>query len=122
MQDKNDTVDGSLGSVKQRDEKGRLLPGHTLWKNHLYKVTRKGSRNKISKAFVEALLKDFELHGYEAIEACRIFDPAKYLHIVASLSLKEETLRPEEQMSDDELNDALIRLTRSRTQEALANL
>jgi hypothetical protein len=121
MPDKNNIFDGSRVTTTQRDAMGRLLPGHTVWRKHLHKVTRKGSRNKISKAFVEALLRDFELHGYEAIEACRIFDPAKYLHIVASLSLKEETLRPEEQMSDDELNDALTGLTRTLTQEALAN-
>jgi hypothetical protein len=114
MQEKNTaldcTLDGLIVSVKQRDAAGRLLPGHTLWRKHLHKTTRKGSRNIITKAFVEALLRDFELHGREAIEACRTFEPGAYLKITASLLPKDVVARPEEQMSDDELDCALTRL------------
>jgi hypothetical protein len=111
---KNTALDSSddetLVSAKQRDAKGRLLPGHTVWRKHLHKTTRKGSRNFITKAFVEALRNDFELHGAAAIENCRIFEPAAYLRLIASLLPKEITKRPEEQMSDAELEYELTRL------------
>jgi hypothetical protein len=115
MQDKNKALDGPGdgnpgGSIKQRDANGRLLPGHTLWKKHLHKTKRKGSRNKFNKAFVDALLIDFEVHGQEAVEACRTFEPGTYLKIIASLSPKQVPTRPEAQMSDDELEYALTRL------------
>ena len=106
----NCSHDESPVSAKQRDAKGRLLPGHSVWRNHLPKTTRKGSRNLISKAFVEALRDDFELHGAAAIENCRLLEPAAYLRLIASLLPKEITKRPEEQMSDAELECELIRL------------
>lgn len=114
MQEKSSAIDrtddGTVVSAKQRDAKGRLLPGHTVWRKHLHKTTRKGSRNLISKAFIKALRDDFELHGATAIENCRIFDPAAYLRLIASLLPKEIPKRPEEQMTDAELESELTRL------------
>ena len=49
----------------------------------------KGTRNKLSMRFVEALCTDFEAHGEEVIPVCRIEDPATYLRVVASLLPKE---------------------------------
>ncbi|MGE0235884.1 hypothetical protein [Methylocystis sp.] len=114
MQEKNTaldrTDDETLVSAKQRDAKGQLLPGHTLWRNHLPKTTRKGSRNLFPKAFVKALRDDYELHGATAIENCRISDTAAYLRLIASLLPKEIPKRPEEQMTDAELESELTRL------------
>ncbi|MGE0235273.1 hypothetical protein [Methylocystis sp.] len=104
------TNDGTLDSAKQRDAKGQLLPGHTLWRNHLPKTTRKGSRNLFPKAFVEALRNDYELHGATAIENCRISEPAAYLRLIASLLPKEIPKRPVEQMTDAELESEITRL------------
>ena len=36
----------------------------------------KGARNKISTAFLEALAKDFEEHGVDAIKIMRVEKPA----------------------------------------------
>ncbi len=49
----------------------------------------KGSKNKLSESFLEALAEDFEKHGKDAIE--RVFKnaPGEYLRIVASMVPKE---------------------------------
>jgi len=46
---------------------------------------RKGSRNRISTALLEAIAEDFEKHGAEAIKITRVERPAEYLKICASL-------------------------------------
>jgi hypothetical protein len=46
---------------------------------------RKGSRNRISAALMEALAEDFEAHGAEAIKITRVEKPSEYLKICASL-------------------------------------
>jgi len=52
----------------------------------------KGSRNKLGETFITALAEDFELHGAEAIAACREKAPHKYHSVVASLLPKEMSL------------------------------
>ncbi len=54
----------------KRDERGRLLPGHTA--NPHGRVP--GSRNRLSEAFISALCADFEEHGAEAIAEMRLTD------------------------------------------------
>jgi hypothetical protein len=49
----------------------------------------KGIRNRLSHTFLEALQKDFEAHGEEAIRICRIERPSEYVKIVAGLMPKE---------------------------------
>jgi hypothetical protein len=49
----------------------------------------KGVRNRLSHSFLEALHKDFEEHGEEAIRICRIEKPNEYVKIVAGLLPKE---------------------------------
>ncbi len=71
---------------------------------------RRRSREYLSKIFAEALADDFSHHGQEAIEACRMFHPDRYLNIIASLMPKEVKVSNEEQMSDGELESALKRL------------
>ena len=46
---------------------------------------RKGSRNRISTAMLEAIAEDFEKHGAEAIKITRVERPGEYLKICASL-------------------------------------
>ncbi len=45
----------------------------------------KGSRNKLSEAFLEAVQADFQEHGAAAIEAARIESPLGYVHMIAGL-------------------------------------
>jgi hypothetical protein len=46
---------------------------------------RKGSRDRISTALLEAITKDFEEHGEEAVKIARVERPVEYLRVVASL-------------------------------------
>src|SRR5262249_40057119 len=48
-----------------------------------------GAKNKLSRAFREALLADFEEHGANAIRVVRTEEPAKYLSIIASLEPRQ---------------------------------
>ena len=49
----------------------------------------KGARNKLSMAFVEALAKEFEEHGEEAIRICRVERPTEFIKIIASIMPRE---------------------------------
>lgn len=49
----------------------------------------KGSRHRLSEAFVAALADDFEQHGVAVIKAVRKAEPSDYLKIIASLMPKE---------------------------------
>ena len=57
----------------------------------------KGSRNKLSEAFLAALYKDFKAHGAGVIEQVREKQPDKWLSTVASLVPKEFQLSLNEQ-------------------------
>src|SRR5262245_14578633 len=46
---------------------------------------RKGSRDKIATALLEAIAKDFEEYGEEVIRIARIERPTEYLKLCASL-------------------------------------
>ncbi len=48
----------------------------------------KGSRNKLSEAFLQALSDDFEVHGVDAIVAVRIDKPEAYLSTIGKLMPK----------------------------------
>lgn len=90
----------------------RFKPGHT---GNPGGVPR--SRDKLSRAFANALAKDFEAHGENAITRARESDPVRYVQIIASLMPKQiEQTRPLEDLSDDELA-AAIALLRSRLAE-----
>ncbi len=49
----------------------------------------KGSRDKLTTSFIDALAKDFAKHGKAAIESVRKDDPPAYLRLVAGLVPKE---------------------------------
>jgi hypothetical protein len=50
---------------------------------------RKGSRDRIETKMLEAIARDFEEHGEEAIRICRVERPNEYLKLVASLLPRE---------------------------------
>src|SRR6516165_351484 len=64
-----------------------------------------GTRNKFSRKFDDALLKDFEEHGEAAIKIARIERPTEYLKLIASrfpieFQFTDSRLKD---LSDDEL-------------------
>jgi len=83
----------------------------------------KGTRNRLSAKFLEALAKDFEQHGEETIRIARVERPVEYMKVVASLLPKEFEFTDSRlaDLSDDEL-DAFIELAKrqlgSRTAKA----
>ena len=76
---------------------------------------RKGVRNRLSNALLEALAADFEEFGIEAVKITRVERPAEYLKIVAGILPKELEIVDNRlaEVSDDEL-DAFIELARQR--------
>ena len=48
----------------------------------------KGSRNKLSEAFLRVLANDFHDNGVEVIERLRIESPAQYANVIAKLMPK----------------------------------
>lgn len=49
----------------------------------------RGVKNRLSQAFMTALVEDFEQHGAEAIKICRVEKPNEYLRVIAHLMPKE---------------------------------
>ena len=77
----------------------------------------KGSRNKLSEDFVAKLYEDFTQHGQGAIEECRAKSPETYVKVIAGLLPKEMHISasPLEDMSADDIADALTRISALRT-------
>jgi hypothetical protein len=46
---------------------------------------KRGSRNQLAEAFLDALHKDFLDHGEAAIEAARVESPLGYVRMIAGL-------------------------------------
>jgi hypothetical protein len=76
---------------------------------------RKGSRDRICTALLEAVAKDFEQYGEEAVKVARVERPVEYLRVVASFAPKEFEITDNrlKDIPDDEL-DAFIELARQR--------
>lgn len=55
---------------------------------------KKGSRNKLGEAFIEALHDDFNEHGKQVIETVRLEKPQDYLKVIASILPKQLELNP----------------------------
>ena|SRR6516164_3119226 len=78
---------------------------------------RKGSRDRIATALLEAIAKDFEAHGEQAVKICRLEEPTQYLRVVASLLPRElevthhNSLRD---LTDDELEIFVAQLRAER--------
>jgi hypothetical protein len=63
---------------------GRFLPG-----NSGFGGRPRGSRNKLTTEFLDALYADFQANGAEAVARCRKEKPAEYVRIVASILPKD---------------------------------
>ena len=76
---------------------------------------RKGSRDRIATALLEAIAEDFEKFGPEAVKIARKERPVEYLRVVASLLPKEFEITDNrlKDIPDHEL-DALIELARQQ--------
>lgn len=85
--------------------------------NKLSKGRPKGSRNKLSEDFIEALSNDFAAHGKEVVEKVRIDRPSEYLKVCAGLlprdvRVQHSVLEDLESMTDQELYELAQRLHR----------
>lgn len=67
------------------------------------------SRNALQKKFLYDLAKDFDKNGKQAIVEMREKDPSSYIRAIVALMPKElEISRPLDELSDEQLNAALI--------------
>lgn len=99
------------GSTIEKDDKGRFVTGNSGGGRP------KGSRNKLSEDFVAKLYEDFTANGAIAIAECRTKSPETYVRVIAGLLPKEMhiTASPLEEMSADDIADALARIAALRT-------
>ena len=76
------------------------------------KGRERGSRNKLSEEFIDALYADFQEHGAAAIKACRDASPENYVKVIASLLPKEMNIRDSAlaDMRADEIVNALDKI------------
>lgn len=74
----------------------------------------KGTRNRLTAAFLHALADDFDEHGKRVIERAREEDPVGYMKVIGALLPKQvEQTQPLEDLTDAELV-AGIALLRAR--------
>jgi Family of unknown function (DUF5681) len=66
----------------------------------------RGSRHKISEAFIADLLADYEKHGRQTLDRMRKEDPTAYIRMIASLVPKqiEKASNPLEHFTNEELD------------------
>ena len=65
----------------------------------------KGARHKLGKAFLEAMVEDFDEHGKAAIVRVRKEKPEQYLKVIASMLPKDLNINVSDadKLSDEEL-------------------
>jgi hypothetical protein len=104
------TIEGEATVVREgpvlRHPSGQFAPGNAwAYTSANPSPGRRGSRDKISRDFISALAKDFEVHGAAAIRKMRIKKPADYCKVIASLLPKQFEVREElfDGVSDTEL-------------------
>ena len=71
---------------------------------------KKGSRNKLGEAFIEALHDDFQAHGASTIARVREEDPTAYVKVCASLLPKELKIERMDDLSDEQLDQRIKQL------------
>lgn len=71
---------------------------------------KKGSRNKLGEAFIEALHDDFQAHGAATIARVREEDPTAYVKVCASLLPKELKIERMDDLSDEQLDQRIKQL------------
>jgi hypothetical protein len=99
---------------KQMSSETQFKPGDPRTKTG---GRRKGSRDRISTALLEAIAEDFEKFGTEAVRITRAEKPAEYLRICASLLPREfevTTHNSLRELSDDELDVYIAQLRTER--------
>lgn len=68
-----------------------------------------GSRNRLQGNFLRDLADDFEKEGKTAIVAMRTQDPSGYIRAIVALMPKElEITRPLDEISDEQLDAAIL--------------
>ena len=77
----------------------------------------RGSRNRLSEDFLADAYQQWQQHGSKALETMATSEPAKFCQMVASLLPKEMHIKDSalEDMSTDEIRDALARIATIRT-------
>jgi hypothetical protein len=80
----------------------------------------KGTRDRLTKAFIEALVREFEIGGAEAIRICRAEEPVKFVQICASLQPKELQLETFMADASETEIDNLIENIRERLEQKQA--
>jgi Family of unknown function (DUF5681) len=77
----------------------------------------KGSRNRLAEDFLADAYQQWQQHGPKALETMATSEPAKFCQMVASLLPKEMHIKDSalEDMSTDEIRDALARIATIRT-------
>ena len=81
-----------------------------------------GTRNAVTKRFLEALAKDFEAGGKEAIEQARLTDPMGYMKALVALCPKEVDIKHTnalDEMSAEELAELLAKLDTALAAQAV---
>ena len=84
---------GFVGRIYLQEQVKQVMPREdTQWRSGQSgnpKGRPPGSRDQLTKAFIDKLAEDFEANGEAAIERCRNDDPAAYLRLIASLAPKK---------------------------------
>ena len=75
----------------------------------------RGSRNRLTKDFIEALAKEFAEHGESAIRIVRVESPDVFLKLVASIIPKELAA----DLAEDEI-DSMVEMLQSKLLEQSA--
>lgn len=99
----------SVSVIKQKPPLAVVTPPVRSIRSVLWEQRNGATRGQLVKKFTEALYADFEEHGADAIAACRMFSPDVYVKVVAGLMPKEVQISTEKEMSDSELELALLR-------------
>jgi len=81
---------------------------------------KRGSRDRLSSAFLYELANDFEEHGAGVIKIARIEKPVEYLRIVASVLPKELVVEANalSDISDEELAAHIVLLQKLKAKSA----
>lgn len=95
-------------SNEQRSGNGRFITGNTVSNGR-----PKGSRAKLSEAFLSALCDDFAVHGRNTIERVRVEKPDAYLKVIAAILPRQIEVKADafEGVSDDELEVIIMAAT-----------